>query len=151
MSTNANETKLPEGSATTCVVGCKLPHGLILELRTKDGGEVVRYTIKGMNDARIFGGYGLTEGIPTDFMEAWLAKNAKHPAVVNKSIFMHSSGRGAQARAKELRNERTGLEAIDPLNTETQSRFKIAMDKEGERAYRKQIAENPVRNRQIAE
>lgn len=147
---STNETKVAEASATTCVVGCKLPHGLTLELRAKDG-EVVRYTAKGMNSARIFGGYGLTEGIPTDFMEAWLTKNAKHPAVVNQSIFMHSSGRGAQARAKELREVRTGLDTIDPLNRETQTRFKIAMDKDGERAYRKQIAENPMRNRQILE
>lgn len=145
---NTNETKIAEASATTCVVGCKLPHGLILELKTKDG-EVVRYTVKGMNSARIFGGYGLTEDIPTDFMETWLTRNAKHPAVVNKSIFMHNSGRGAQARAKELREVKTGLEAIHPI--EDAGRFKITVDNDSKRAYNKQVAENPMRNRQIQE
>lgn len=137
-------------SPTTCIVGCKLPHGIILELKT-DAGIVVRHTLKGMNHRRIVGGYGLTEGIPTDFMMEWLKRNERHPAVANGSIFMHTDGRSAESRAKDGRLIRTGIEPIDPLDTKTQSRFKIAMDKAGEQAYRKQLAENPVRDRQHVE
>jgi hypothetical protein len=144
MSTNEKS----EGSATTCVVGCKLPHGLHLELKNNDG-EVVRFSVKGMNSVRIVGGYGLTDGIPTEFMERWLKKNAKHPAVIGQSIFMHRDGRSAESRAKEGRGIRTGIEPIHPL--EDAKRFKIAVDKEAEKAYRQQVAENPVRERQIVE
>ena len=147
----------PKIERATCVVGCKLPHGLIMRLFTKpvkEGEkpkEIARHTVKGMNDARIVGGYGLTEGVPTEFMMKWLEDNAKHPAVVNRSIFIQSDMKNAEAAAKDGREIHTGLEAINPLHSGTQKRFKIDMDKEGEAAYRKQLAENPVRNRQQVE
>lgn len=139
----------PEGSATTCVVACKLPHGLQLQLKNKDGAISATFKAKGSNDARIVGGYGMTEGIPTAFMEEWLRRNAAHPAVLNKSIFMHTSGRSAEAQAKEQRTVRTGLEAINPVDD---ARAKgLTVDKEAELNYRKQMADNPLRNRQIVE
>ena len=146
----------PKKSPTTCIVGCKLPHGLVLELfETDKDGKVIRvtgrHTLKGANDSRIYGGYGLTDNIPTDFMEEWFKRNAKHPAVVNHSIFMHSDVNSARSRAKDGRDVNSGLGSINPLDKSTQSRFKIHMDKDGENAYRRQLAENPVRNRQIQE
>lgn len=144
----AAQTEQPRASATTCVVGCKLPHGLKLELKGNDG-KVATHTLKGANAARIIGGYGLTEGIPTEFMEQWLRENAEHPAVRNQSVFMHSSVNSARAHAKDARELRTGLEAINPI--EDAKRFKLDVDREAEKAYRQQVAENPVRDRQIRE
>lgn len=139
-------------SATTCIVGCKLPHGLVCQIFSDDLKSVVEsHTIKGMNDVRIVGGYGLTEGIPTEFMTEWLKRNKSHPAVANGSIFIHTSVQGAQARAKEGREIRSGLEAIDPMNRKDSRRHGIVNDKESDAAYRKQVAENPERNRQIVE
>lgn len=137
-------------SPTTCIVGCKLPHGLHLELKD-NRGRTIRHTLNGMNNAKIIGGYGLTDNIPTEFMQEWLRMNSEHPAVVNGSIFMHNDTNGAVSRAKEGREIRTGLEAINPLDEATRKRFSIVMDKKGEADYRKQVAENPVRNRQIVE
>lgn len=140
--------KLPEASPTTCVVGCKLPHGLKLELRN-ESGVVQAHTLKGANDTRIVGGYGLTDGIPTSFMTTWLERNAKHPAVVNGAIFMHDSVRGAESCAREFRELRTGIEAIDPI---ADARAKgLEIDKDAAAKYRKQQAENPHRNRQRVE
>lgn len=150
------ETATPQASPNTCIVACKLPHGLKLELWDKPAGSKVRsvvgsFTLKGSNASRTVGGYALTEGIPTEFMAAWFKQNGEHPAVKNGSIFMHSGVRDAEAQAKDGREIRTGLEAIDPLNGATQKRFGIGMDREGEAAYRKQVAENPMRDRQQAE
>lgn len=145
---NANETNA-SNSTTTCVVGCKLPHGLQCELRDKNGNTTDRHVIKGMNDARIVGGYGITQGVPKSFMEEWFKRNFKHPAVVNGMIFMQTDTSSAEAQAKEGRDIRTGLESIDPLKDGT--RHGIVMDKESETEYRRQMQDNPVRDRQIVE
>jgi hypothetical protein len=158
MSTPAAKTPEPsklETSATTCIVGCKLSNGLTVELFSgkigSDRRTVWKQTLKGMNDVRIVGGYGLTHGVDTEKMTEWLKRNAEHPAVKNGLIFMHTEVAGAKDRAREGREIRTGLEAINPLDKSTKAQFKIALDEEGEKAYRKQIAENPVRERQIQE
>jgi hypothetical protein len=149
------QVKTPEASATTCIVGCKLPHGIIVELFAgkvgSDFRSVWKQKLNGMNAARIVGGYGLTEGVDRDRFTEWLKRNANHPAVVNRAIFMHTDAASARDVAKEGREIRTGLEAINPLDKSTKSQFKIALDEEGEKAYRKQVAENPVRERQIQE
>ncbi len=135
-----------ESSASTCLVGCKLPHGLKLEL--KDGeGRIITHVIKGMNDARIVGGHGLTHGIPTDFMQQWMTVNKDHPAVKQSLIFMHTDVVSIESMAKERRAERSGLEAIDPLKDAR--KHGLNMDPEAEAAYRQQMAENPMRNRQV--
>lgn len=162
MSTPTPTPPKPEGNASNgnpvCVVGCKLPHGLKMELFEKDAGGVLRvvasHTVKGHNDARIVGGYGLTPNVPTDFMEEWIKRNAEHPAVKNGSIFMQTGGKSAEARAKEGRGIRTGIEPVHPI--EDAKRFKMDLGPQDEKqkheaAYRKQVAENPVRNRQIVE
>lgn len=142
----------PTASATTCVVGCKLPNGMTVELiegKGKDARSVWKHTLKGMNSARIVGGYGLTEGVSAEHMKEWLTRNAEHPAVKNGAIFMHTSGKGAEARAKEGREIRTGLDAIDPVANAR--RAGIELDREAVAAYEKQKAENPLRDRQVVE
>lgn len=137
-----------EASADTCIVGCKLPHGLHLDLRNRDGS-TTRYTLKGANAARIVGGYGFTDGIPTTFMEEWLKRNAKHPAVIQGAIFMHKDKASAEARAREGRDIRTGLEPLDPV-AESKKRG-IEMDPEAVKNYELAKKQNPVRDRQIVE
>lgn len=147
---NPQQPQPPRVSPTTCIVGCKLPHGLQCELRSEDGKKVVaKFTMKGTNDARIVGGYGLTDGVPTEFMVEWLKRNSEHPAVVSGAIFMHDNVKGAESRAKEFRKLTTGMEAIDPLKDN--KKHGLVIDKEAEAAYRKQVAENPARNRQQIE
>lgn len=153
MNAQTQQTPQPlkiEAAAGYCIVGCKTPHGLICQLFSTDGKNVVAsHTIKGMNSARIVGGYGLTDGVPMDFMKAWLEQNAEHPAVKNGAVFIHTNVKGAEVRAKEGRGIKTGLEAIDPLDKARKTG--LVIDKESEAAYRKQLAENPLRDRQIQE
>lgn len=154
------DVRNPEATATTCIVGCKLPHGLKLELfdkRASTDGKGVPLTrklvavqiVKGNNAARIVGGYGLTENVPTAFMIEWLKQNAEHPAVSSGAIFMHNNGDGALARAKDGRGISTGLEAIDPIAEA--KKFRLEAEPDDVAAYRQQVATNPDRNRQIVE
>lgn len=139
-----------ETAAKTVAVGCKLPCGLVLELVTNDGIKV-RHTLKGANASRIIGGYGITENIPAEFMERWLKKNAKHPAVVNGSIFYHTDVKGAEATAKERRDLVTGLEAIDPVKAGMLRNEQGEPDKAALAAYNELKSKNPDRNRQQVE
>ena len=87
-------------------VGCKLPHGLVLEV----GGVEVK--INGVNASLIVGGYGLTEGVDAAFFDAWMSAN-KHAAVVkNELIFAQSKTSEAQAEAKDKAANKSGLEGL---------------------------------------
>ncbi len=139
-------------SAQFVTVGCKLPNGLFLDLKTKSGDEQ-RVVLKGANDSRIVGGYGLTEGVPAEFITEWLKRNARHPAVVNKHIFLHDQTESAVSIAKENREVKTGLEAIDPISNGMLKKSKDGneLDPEAVKAYNKQKATNPNRNMQQVE
>lgn len=94
--------------ATTVIVGCKLPNGLILELGDK------RVTIKGANSSNIIGGHGITEGVDKEFFDAWMAKNAGLQFVKAELLFAHEKAASTAAQAKEQADEKTGLEPLDP-------------------------------------
>lgn len=131
-------------------IGCKLPHGLIIEARNNEG-EMVRITLKGANDARIVGGYGITENVSADLWKAWLKKNAKFPAVLNGSVFVHNDLKSAESIAKERRDVSTGFERIDPVKNGMLKGPNGENDEEALKKYREQVGQNPDRNRQRAE
>ena len=135
---------------STVIVGCKLPNGLHLDLRDKSG-DMKRVTLAGANDSRIVGGYGLTSGVSSEFMTEWFKKNAKHPAVVNSHVFIHSDAASAVSMAKERREVATGLEAIDPVKRGMLRNEQGAEDVAALKLYNQQKAQNPARNAQIVE
>lgn len=136
-------------AATLLSVGCKIPMGLHLDLKNKDGTTSARYTLKGSNDMRIVGGYGITENIPADFMTEWLRRNPRHPAVVNKLIFTHAETASAEAIAKEHKGQRSGLEPLDPVSLNMLNGENEEPDKKALRLYNDQKKKNPDRSRQI--
>lgn len=114
-------------STATVVVGCKLPHGLICELgidRIKDAHGMVTFvrnpekytavTLKGANDPKAIGGYGMTEGVSKDFMDSWMGTNKFLPAVKNGLIFVLNDAGSAVSRATEGAALKTGLEPLIP-------------------------------------
>lgn len=139
-----------EASAQFVTIGCKLPHGLIIEARGNDG-EMVKHTLNGTNAARIVGGYGITENVPGDLWKAWLKKNAKFPAVVNGQVFQHTDLKSAESIARERKDIQTGLEPIDPVKTGMLRGANGEIDEEALKNYRQQVGENPDRNRQRVE
>lgn len=124
-------------SADMVQVGCKLPHGLIMEVPepgTMEGidpvsGRVIkvqgrkpspvgeRYILKGANSMRRSDKaqgqfpYAIT-AIPKEFWERWLARYKDAPFVKNGFVFMEPSLKDAQASAKEKLKEATGMEAM---------------------------------------
>lgn len=131
-------------------VGCKLPNGMFIDMKDKSG-DARRVKLNGANDSRIVGGYGLTEGVPADLITEWLKKNAKHPAVMNKHIFVHSETASAVAIAKEHREIQTGIEAIDPVKRGMLNGADGRPDPKALGDYNQQRATNPRRNAQQVE
>lgn len=127
----------------TVTVGCKLPHGLKIDL----AGVPKPVTLAGGNSARIIGGYGMTPGVPKEAFVKWLADHSTTPYVINGAVFMVDSGdkKSAIAQAKEKRDERTGFEPIDPAKSPG------GLAPEDAKVLAKQRAENPDRNRQVDE
>lgn len=119
------------------MVGCKLPHGLIMEIPepgTMEGidavsGKVIRvqgrkpapvgkrYILKGANSMRRNDKaqgqfqYGITP-IPRAFWERWLARYKDADFVTKGFVFAEDTMRDAQASAKEKLGELTGMEAM---------------------------------------
>lgn len=137
-------------SSTTVIVGCKLPNGLHLDVKNNEG-ETVRHTVAGANASRIVGGYGMTAGIPAEFMAKWFEQNARHPAVINKTIFIHSQASSARAIAKEHAEVETGLQALDPVKLGMLNNEDGDVDKKELKKFRQAQAENPRAGRQIQE
>lgn len=75
----------------TISIGCKLPHGLVLEIGVnKDGtpGESYRNAVlQGTVDARKGAKYGVTK-VPRDLWLKWLANNKNLRYVVDLSVFV---------------------------------------------------------------
>jgi hypothetical protein len=137
-------------SNTMVIVGCKLPNGLHLDLKNNEG-ELVRHTVAGANASRIVGGYGLTKNVPAEFMAKWFEQNARHPAVLNKSIFIHSQASSAHAIAKEHAEVKTGLQPLDPVKLNMLNNENGEVDKKELKKFQELQAKNPDRNRQISE
>lgn len=119
-------------AAKVCSVGCKLPQGLIIELdyRVVGGGIVrganyARITLAGANQHSIIRGTlrdpspanlqpGITDNVDEEAFDKWLADHKDTNLVKNMLVFKANSHKEAEAIAKEVTTEKTGLEAIDP-------------------------------------
>lgn len=89
-------------------VACKLPHGLNVAV---DNAVV---TLLGTNSDSAIGGYGITDNVDKEFMDEWLKRNADHPAVKNELIFINTKNADTKAKAKDLKENKNGLEGLDP-------------------------------------
>lgn len=116
------------------LIGCKLPHGLIMEvvdpgMMTNAEGRPIqglhpkphsgkRVILKGANSLRtnpnaaqgVFP-YAVTQ-VDKDLWDAWIARHKDEPMVKNGFVFVAKSEKDAQAMGKERATERTGLEAL---------------------------------------
>ena len=95
-------------SKDTVTIGCKIANGLFLQVDDKT------VKINGFNTATVIGGHGLTENVPADFWQAWLAKNKDRDITKNGLIFAHSNTKDTTAEAKEKRKTKSSTEPISP-------------------------------------
>lgn len=91
------------------VIGCRLPHGLILE----DPADVTKtVTLKGSNASVIIGSTcGMTD-IDAEFWGRWKAHHKDFPALKNGAIFEAKTHGEAKTVAKEVEKEKTGFEPM---------------------------------------
>lgn len=99
----------------TVTVGCKLPHGLWMELQVDDGPKTA-ILARGCNTSEVVGGFGLTPNVQKDFWDAWLEQHKNLKFVKNGQIWAYKSIEGAKAKAKEMAEIKHGMEALDPNN-----------------------------------
>lgn len=98
----------------TVFVGCKLPHGIVIELPNKPDATV---TLKGLNSSNIIGApYAVTE-VDEEFWAKWIASNAKFGPVESGAIFQAKSETELKATAKSLEGEKTGFEPALPQDS----------------------------------
>lgn len=96
--------------ATRVIIGCKLPHGLILD-HPLDPSKTVE--INGLNRSMIVGAPYATTEVDGEFWEAWKTVHAAFPALQSGAIFEAGSVSEAAAVAKELEGEKTGFEPME--------------------------------------
>lgn len=99
------------------IVGCKLPHGLVLSLPNNK----TRVTLKGANSETIVGLDGkVVRGscgyTPVDesFINAWLKTYAESTMVKQQLIFVQKNEANAKAQAAEQEDQKTGFEPVNP-------------------------------------
>lgn len=98
--------------AKIVVVGCKLPHGIIIQ-HPMDPTKKVE--LAGKNKALIVGADHASTEVDSDFWEQWLAVNKEFPAVKSGAIFVAKSVADAAAVAREFADRKTGFE---PMRTD---------------------------------
>jgi len=117
--------------AETVTVGCKLAHGIHMDLHPK-GQPRKRFTLKGNNSARVIGGFGITENVPKDHFDEWLRIHKNLPAVVDGLIFAMSQTASVEAKAREMAELRHGAERINPEDPLSDSRLGLKKPQKGE-------------------
>jgi hypothetical protein len=93
---------------TKVTVGCKLPHGLHLDVAGQ------RITLLGTNASNVIGGHGITENVDKELFEKWLSDNKDSAAVTGGFIFAHGKVENVKAEAKEKKANKNGFEGLDP-------------------------------------
>lgn len=99
-----------EVGSTRVVIGCKLPHGLILDHPLDPSKKV---EINGLNRSLIIGATYATTEVDGEFWEQWKTVHKDFPAIKSGAIFEAGNATEAAAVAKELEGEKTGFEPME--------------------------------------
>lgn len=111
-------------------VGCRLPHGIVIN---HPANPSVTVTLKGQNSNRIIGSdgnavngsYGVTE-VDAEFWADWIKANAKFAPVVAGAIFADEKPAELEAKAKEAKQRKTGLEPLEKSGDERAAGVSVA-------------------------
>ena len=114
-------------STEKIIVGCKLPHGLYLDLRDAAGNIKARVKLPGVagytlpNPDRKFQNPETINGdtltpVDKDHWDAWIKQHADHPAVLSGAIYARAKRDDAVATAREHQKDNVGFDKVDPNN-----------------------------------
>jgi len=96
-----------ETTEKTILVGCKLPHGLIIE----DPADVSKKVkIHGLNRSKIIGASYAATRVDRELWDRWIVAHKDFSAVVSGAIFAAKNANDIQAIGKENENRKTGFE-----------------------------------------
>lgn len=95
--------------ASTVIVGCKLPNGVVLECVGNDG-KVVKVTLAGVNSSKIIGATHGETVVEADFWASWKKANERFVPFQSGAIFEAKTSKDAAAKAKDT--SKTGLEPL---------------------------------------
>lgn len=93
----------------TVFVGCKLPHGIRLEISANPFNFV---DINGLNRATIIGAEYATTEVDAEFWVQWLAENKDFPVLTAGALFAANDLSSLAAKAREVSKEITGFEPM---------------------------------------
>ena len=109
ISTKATAATTVAVGGTSVTIGCKLPHGIILDHPLDPDKKV---ELKGKNGSLIIGAeYGTTE-VDGEFWETWKTVHKDFPALRSGAIFEAANASELTAVAAELEDEKTGFEPM---------------------------------------
>lgn len=93
-------------------VGCRLPHGLHLDL-PGDGETKRRITLLGANKSRVINGAGVTP-VPKDFWDEWYPKFKDAKFVKNGAVYQTRNAADAEIEGDRRSKDTTGFEGANP-------------------------------------
>ncbi|MEN6533960.1 MAG: hypothetical protein ABFD89_09885 [Bryobacteraceae bacterium] len=109
----------------TVIIGCKLPHGLYLDIHDKAGNLKSRVKLPGCagftlpNPDRKFQNPETVHGdtltaVDKDHWEEWWLNHSEHPAITSGAIYMAAKRSDAESIAKEHEHDDVGFSKVDP-------------------------------------
>jgi len=95
--------------ARTVTIGCKLPHGIVIE-HPADPAKAV--TLNGLNKTVIIGATYATTEVDGDFWDAWKNANKGSPFLESGAVFEGKTAADLAAVARETAKQPTGFEPM---------------------------------------
>ncbi|AMM14238.1 hypothetical protein AX768_09165 [Burkholderia sp. PAMC 28687] len=119
---NAPAVAAPKKASGTVTVYCKLPHGIVYDLRNGKkvklvgmyGLERSPLQVSGLAGRDSVAGFGVTRGVDAAAWEEIVEDHGLSAAHENGLIFAKSDEKSGAAAAAEREKEKTGFEAYDP-------------------------------------
>lgn len=99
--------------ASTYIIGCKLPSGLMI---SHEGQKV---KLAGTNDSMLINGFGITREVPADLWEGFAKTFAEQPLIRNGIVFAVTDENSAKDASQERAEQKTGMEQLDPKKQQT--------------------------------
>ena len=90
------------------IIGCKLPHGIILS--HPETGKTV--AIGGLNKSKLIGATHFLTEVDEDFWNAWKAAHPSFPALKSGALFVAKNMDAAEGKSKEMAKVKTGFEPM---------------------------------------
>lgn len=98
---------------STYIIGCKLPSGLVIS------HEGQKLKLAGTNDSLLINGFGITRDVPAELWEGFAKTFADQPLLRNGVVFAVTDEASAKDASQERKDQKTGLEQLDPKKQAT--------------------------------